>query len=141
MSSNIKRSGLSKPTIPSRKLLLTLIGASIGASLGAVIRSFQELLRCLIPNFTFIRKFFSAWFKLDITTLAAALTIYGTLSGVLQDVKGIASKVQPWFTNAYMSSISIEASDRLNKEVLQWLLAQVYVVGKGGWSGDIAEAP
>jgi len=97
---------------PSLRTLVALINRSIkGATHG--------------PFFDFIRRFFATWLKLDLTTLAAALTIFGTLSSTLQEAKGLTMKVYWWFTKFFTSSISIGSNDRLNREILNWVGAQI----------------
>jgi chaperone BCS1 len=89
----------------------------------AASTSISEVLHA--PHFGFLRAFFSTWLKLDLTTLAATLTIFSTLSGALKVVKGLALKVYWWFTKFCTASISIASSDRLNREIVNWLGAKV----------------
>jgi chaperone BCS1 len=72
-----------------------------------------------------LQKFFKTWLKLDLTTLAAALTIFGTISSALVVLKGLGLKVYWWFTAFFTASISIGSSDRLNREILNWIGTQV----------------
>ncbi|TAQ83060.1 hypothetical protein B7494_g8616 [Chlorociboria aeruginascens] len=87
--------------------------------------SIQQFLRLSTPSFTFLRDFFSTWLKLDITELAAALTIFGTISSALQDLKILGLKLYWWITKLFTASISIASTDRLNREVVNWLGAQI----------------
>jgi mitochondrial chaperone BCS1 len=91
---------------------------------GNATASIQDIL-AKSPGFGFLQKFFSTWLKLDITTLAAVLTIFGTLSGGLKDLHGVALKVYWWITKFFTASISIASSDRLNREVINWLGARI----------------
>src|SRR6266536_2221522 len=96
----------------------SLLGQATGTSI-------RELLEQSTPGFSFLQEFFSTWLKLDLTTLATALTIFGTISGALGDLEGLALKVYWWFTRLFTASISVASSDRLNKEILNWVGAQV----------------
>ena len=57
--------------------------------------------------------------------MASMLTIYATLSGGLNDLKKAIFKIYWWFTKFFTSSISVASCDRLNREILNWLGAQV----------------
>ncbi|KAJ0125307.1 mitochondrial chaperone bcs1 [Diaporthe amygdali] len=80
-----------------------------------------------IPGLAWLQSFVSQWLKLDITTIAAALTILGTISGVLGFLQTIAVKLYWYITRFFTASVSINARDKLNREVLNWLGAQVLV--------------
>lgn len=73
----------------------------------------------------YIQELLASWFKLDITTLAVMLTIFGTVSGALKDLHVVALKVYWWFTKLFTASISIASNDRLNREILNWVGANV----------------
>lgn len=88
-------------------------------------RSAQSLLRRTTPGFGFLQKFFSTWFNLDLTTLAVILTVFGAISQGTQQLKGVALHIYRWITRFFTASVSIPGSDRLNREVLNWLGAQV----------------
>ncbi|POS75029.1 hypothetical protein DHEL01_v206573 [Diaporthe helianthi] len=81
----------------------------------------------MIPGLGWLQSFISQWVKLDITTIAAALTILGTISGVLGFLQNIAVKLYWYITRFFTASVSINARDKLNREVLNWLGAQVLV--------------
>ncbi|CAL3964953.1 unnamed protein product [Diplocarpon coronariae] len=88
--------------------------------------SIYEIIRRFQPtNIAFLKAFFSTWLKLDLTTLAAALTIFSTISGVARVVQGLALKVYWYFTKFFTASVSVAPSDKLNREILNWLGAQV----------------
>ena len=87
--------------------------------------SLQRLLDTSTPGFTFLREFFAAWLKLDVTTIAAGLTIFGTITGAFRDLQGLALKMYWWFTKFFTAAISIASNDRLNKEILNWIGTQV----------------
>lgn len=80
-----------------------------------------------IPGLGWLQGFVSQWLKLDITTIAAALTILGTISGVLGFLQTVAIKLYWYITRFFTASVSINARDKLNREVLNWLGAQVLV--------------
>ncbi|RDW64577.1 hypothetical protein BP6252_10228 [Coleophoma cylindrospora] len=94
----------------------------LGSSDGTSIQGFVER---SIPGFSFLRQFFATWLRIDLTALATALTILGTISGPLQDLQGIALKLYWWFTKLFTSSISITSNDRLNREILNWISNQI----------------
>lgn len=96
----------------------TMASAAAGTSIYDILRRFK-------PNIAFLQTFFSTWLKLDLTTLAAALTIFSTISGAARVLQGVALKVYWYFTKFFTASISIAASDKLNKEILNWIGAQV----------------
>lgn len=78
-----------------------------------------------VPGLGWIQHFISQWIKLDITAIAAAVTILGTLSGVLQFLRTAAVKTYWWITRFFTASVSINARDKLNREVLNWVGAEV----------------
>lgn len=88
-------------------------------------RSVQSLLQRTTPGFGFLQRFFSTWFNLDLTTLAVILTVFGAISQGTQQLKGVALHVYRWITRFFTASVSIPGNDRLNREVLNWLGAQV----------------
>ena len=51
--------------------------------------SLQKILQQSTPGFGFMQAFFKSWLKLDLTTLAAALTIFGTISSASVVLKEI----------------------------------------------------
>ncbi|PSR77249.1 P-loop containing nucleoside triphosphate hydrolase protein [Coniella lustricola] len=78
-----------------------------------------------VPGLGWLRAFVSQWLKLDITTIAAAMTILGTLSGCLQLLHAFCSKIYWYFIRFLTASVSINGKDKLNREVLNWIGAQV----------------
>jgi chaperone BCS1 len=91
------------------------LGASAGSS----------LVQHSAPGFEFLQSFFATWLKLDITQLAAALTIFSTISSAGSTLQALSLKLYWYFTKFFTASISIASSDRLNREILNWLGAQV----------------
>jgi mitochondrial chaperone BCS1 len=85
----------------------------------------RDILGNPTPGFTILRDLIASWLKLDITTLAAVLTILGTISGAFRDLQTLAAKAYWWITRFLTSSISIAGKDRLNREDLNWVGANV----------------
>ena len=94
------------------------------ALLGAGSSSIEDVLETS-SGIGWFQDFFRTWLKLDITTLAAILAIFGMISGAVRDLQGMAVKLYWWITKFFTASVSIASNDRLNKEVLNWLGAQV----------------
>lgn len=78
-----------------------------------------------VPGLGWVQDFLSHWVKLDITAIAAAVTILGTLSGVLQFLRVASVKTYWWITRFFTASISINARDLLNRQVLNWVAAEI----------------
>ncbi|KAK9770198.1 putative P-loop containing nucleoside triphosphate hydrolase protein [Seiridium cardinale] len=87
--------------------------------------SLRHLFQQTTPGFSTLQSFFSTWLNLDITTLAVALTVFGAISTGTQQLKGIAIEVYHWIVRFFTASVSIPGSDRLNREVLNWIGAKV----------------
>ncbi|KXJ89980.1 P-loop containing nucleoside triphosphate hydrolase protein [Microdochium bolleyi] len=87
--------------------------------------SFQRLLESSAPGFRFFQRFFQTWLRLDLTSLALALTVFGALSSGAQQLQGVALRLYSWITRFFTASISISGTDRLNREVLNWLGANI----------------
>ncbi|OIW32756.1 P-loop containing nucleoside triphosphate hydrolase protein [Coniochaeta ligniaria NRRL 30616] len=77
------------------------------------------------PGFGSVQTLLQSWLKLDLATLAAVLTITGTISTTFRTIGDIAIKLYWWITRFFTASISIPANDRLNREILNWLGAKV----------------
>lgn len=77
------------------------------------------------PGLGSIQTLLQSWLRLDLATLAAVLTITGTISSTFRTVGDIALKVYWWITRFFTASISIPANDRLNREILNWVGAKV----------------
>lgn len=78
-----------------------------------------------VPGFDWLQDFIPQWVKLDIRMIAAALTILGMLSGALQFLQSVTMKFYWYITRFLTASVSINARDKLNREVLNWVGAQV----------------
>ncbi|KAI0125191.1 P-loop containing nucleoside triphosphate hydrolase protein [Xylariales sp. AK1849] len=77
------------------------------------------------PGLAMFKKFFSTWLKLDLATVAVFVTIVGAFSGGLQHLEGARSQFYNWVIRFFTTSVSISGSDRLNREILNWLGANV----------------
>lgn len=89
------------------------------------IASLRRLFQQTTPGFNVLQDFFSKWLNVDVTTLALALTVFGALSTASQHLRGVASQVYTWIVRLFTASVSIPGSDRLNREVLNWIGAKV----------------
>lgn len=96
----------------------SVLGASTNSS------SMQDFLDAA-PGLGFIQTLLRTWLKLDLATLAAVLTITGTISSTFRTIADIALKVYWWITRFFTASISIPANDRLNREILNWVGSKV----------------
>jgi len=76
-------------------------------------------------NLDFFKKFFATWLKLDPATLAAALTIGSTLMNGVTAVQGFLKRMYNACLEFLTASISIPAYDDLNKDILNWIGANV----------------
>jgi chaperone BCS1 len=96
------------------------------SSLGAPSNSssMQDILDAT-PGLGFLQTLLHSWLKLDLATLAAVLTITGTISSTFRVIGDIALKLYWWITRFFTASISIPANDRLNREILNWIGAKV----------------
>jgi chaperone BCS1 len=73
----------------------------------------------------FIQDLLGSWLKLDLTTLAAVLTIAGTISSTFRTLADFSVTVYWWFARFFTASISVPANDRLNREILNWVGSNV----------------
>lgn len=99
--------------------ILALSGAVGGAT--PTLLS-QDVLERSFPGYNFIQGFFSTWLKLDLSKLAAAFVILSAAAGGLQ---AVLPAIYRCIVRFFTASVSIAADDRLNKEVLNWLGANV----------------
>lgn len=77
------------------------------------------------PGLGFVQTLLHSWLKLDLATLAAVLTITGTISSTFRIVGDVALKLYWWVMRFFTASISVPANDRLNREILNWVGARV----------------
>jgi chaperone BCS1 len=100
-------------------------GASfLGASSSNSSSSMQAILEAA-PGFGLIQGVLQSWLRLDLATLAAVLAIAGTVSSTFRSVRNLALRVYWWFARFFTAAISIPANDRLNREILNWIGAEV----------------
>jgi chaperone BCS1 len=107
---------------PPVRRLAALMRSLLG---GLTTNTIRELFGQSTPSFGFLQSFFAAWLKLDLTTLASILTIFGTLTNAWRALQGVTLKIYWWFTRFFTASISIAGSDRLNREILNWLGSEI----------------
>lgn len=84
-----------------------------------------------IPSFASLHALLPPWIPLDITLLAATFTILSTLLGVLPHLRALATSTHQYTTRFFTASISIDAHDQLNREVLRWVGARVLTPAHG----------
>lgn len=72
-----------------------------------------------------IQDIIAAYTKLDITTIALILAFFGSISGALKSLRGGVFKIYSWITEFFTASVSIAGKDRLNREILNWVGANV----------------
>jgi len=104
--------------------LLTLAGtASLlgGPGYTADALRFEEH----IAGFSVLQNFFKTRLKLDLRTLLTIGAMMGAASSGINTVKAGVSKIYWWITRFLTASISIAGNDQLNREVLNWLGANV----------------
>ncbi|KAK0637455.1 BCS1 N terminal-domain-containing protein [Bombardia bombarda] len=77
------------------------------------------------PGFAMLQNFFKRWFKLDITTVLTIAALMGAASSGISSLRAASSKAYWWIVRFLTASISIAGNDRLNREVLNWIGAQV----------------
>lgn len=92
---------------------------------GVAGSSLKALLESTMPGFAFLQGFFSRWFNIDLTTLAVALAVFGSISSGTQQLRALTLTVYRWVTRFFTASISIPGDDRLNREVLYWIGSEV----------------
>ncbi|KAK3313675.1 BCS1 N terminal-domain-containing protein [Apodospora peruviana] len=78
-----------------------------------------------IPGFGMLQGFLKTWLKLDLTTVVTIAALIGAASGGIQSLRATGSKLSWWVVKFFTATISITGSDRLNREVINWLGAQV----------------
>jgi len=65
--------------------------------------------------------FIAFFHKIDFTTWTLAIAVLGTFPSALHQLRAAASGLLWWAAKHFMSSVSIGANDRLNKEVINWV--------------------
>lgn len=72
-----------------------------------------------------LQEIIALYTKLDITTVAFILAFFGSISSALKSLHSGASKLYSWITQFFTASISIAPNDRLNREILDWVGANI----------------
>lgn len=85
----------------------------------------QDILDKAAPGLGFLPSFLRTWFKVDISGLIGLISLMGLTSTGFEFLKRVAVKLSWWITRFCTASVSIAPSDRLNREVLNWLGAMV----------------
>ncbi|KAI8627207.1 P-loop containing nucleoside triphosphate hydrolase protein [Xylariaceae sp. FL1651] len=102
---------------------LSISGASsLNALMGAPI---FDNLESRAPGLKIIQRFFKRWLKIDLTTLAIALTLFGTISSSVSLINQLGAHLWICISRFFVSSISVSGQDKLNSEVLHWLVHNV----------------
>lgn len=101
------------------------LGAGLPGFNGGGYGDFPSMNPDVEQNLDFFQKFFATWLKVDPATLAAALTIGSTLMNGVAVVKGILKRMYNACLEFLTASISIPAYDDLNKDILNWIGANV----------------
>src|SRR5262249_30902569 len=102
-------------TMSSSKLPLLSMARTALLGVAAGSRdSIQDVLDKNFPGLSALQSFFSTWLKIDITTLAVALTVLGGLPSALGDLQSLLLKLYWWFAKFFTASVSIAGNDRLN---------------------------
>ncbi|KAH8898944.1 P-loop containing nucleoside triphosphate hydrolase protein [Thozetella sp. PMI_491] len=104
-------------------LALATNGASLLGGNGGV--SIQDHLEKSVPGFVTLQRFFKTWLRIDITALFVVVSLLGAASSGFASLQGGASKLYWAVLKFLTASISVAGSDRLNREVLNWLGANV----------------
>ncbi|KAH8161544.1 hypothetical protein CIB48_g6708 [Xylaria polymorpha] len=103
--------------------LLALSGASqFSAHAGTTA---LDMLEMRVPGFKVLQRFFKTWLKIDLTSLAFALALFGAMSSGVSMVKAIGASIWTYVARFFVSSISVSGQDKLNEEVLNWLVDNV----------------
>ncbi|KAI0397995.1 P-loop containing nucleoside triphosphate hydrolase protein [Xylariaceae sp. FL0594] len=72
-----------------------------------------------------IQRFFKQWLKVDLTTLAVALTLLSALKTGYQFARNLGNQLWGYVTRFFVSSIYVLSSDRLNQEIAFWVTENV----------------
>jgi len=72
-----------------------------------------------------LQNFFKTWLKLDLTTVLTIAALMGAASSGMQSLQATGSKLYWWVVRFLTASISIGGEDRLNREVINYLGAEV----------------
>ncbi|TLD11878.1 hypothetical protein PspLS_11323 [Pyricularia sp. CBS 133598] len=101
--------------------IATLIGLQ-AATGGTTI---QDILNRTAPGLSFIPSFLRKWLQIDISAIIGLLSLIGAMSSGFHFLNHIGLKLYWTLTRFCTASVAIAASDRLNREVLNWLSSTV----------------
>ncbi|KAL8347534.1 hypothetical protein RB601_003061 [Gaeumannomyces tritici] len=87
--------------------------------------SLQDILEKAVPGLGFLPSFLRTWLQVDISKAIGLISLMGLTSTGFEFLNRVAVKLSWWVTRFCTASVSITASDRLNREVLNWLGAMV----------------
>ncbi|KAI6366479.1 hypothetical protein MCOR25_005126 [Pyricularia grisea] len=101
--------------------IATLIGLQ-AATGGTTI---QDILNRTAPGLSFIPSFLRKWLQIDISAIIGLLSLIGAMSSGFHFLNHISLKLYWTLTRFCTASVAVAASDRLNREVLNWLSSTV----------------
>ncbi|CAJ2509621.1 Uu.00g146470.m01.CDS01 [Anthostomella pinea] len=68
-----------------------------------------------------LQRFFKEWLKINLTTLALALSIFGAASAGIGQIQDLGRRIWNSIAKFFVSSISVSGDDKLNQEIIHWL--------------------
>ncbi|KAK4187133.1 putative mitochondrial chaperone BCS1-B [Podospora australis] len=77
------------------------------------------------PAYDFMERFFRRWFRFDIKSVFVISIFMSAASSSLRYAQSLTSWAYWWVVRYFTASISIPGNDRLNREVLNWVGANV----------------
>ncbi|KAI1752007.1 P-loop containing nucleoside triphosphate hydrolase protein [Xylaria castorea] len=103
--------------------LLALSGASQFPTLAGTTA--LDMLEVKVPGFKALQRFFKTWLKIDLTSLAFVFALFGAMSSGVSVIKDLGAYMWTYVARFFVSSISVSGHDKLNEEVLNWLVDNV----------------
>ncbi|KAF2760529.1 P-loop containing nucleoside triphosphate hydrolase protein [Pseudovirgaria hyperparasitica] len=100
----------------------SLVSGPLGNAASNLLAVSPNVLEYFLPGFATIQSFFQQWLNIDITKLVTTFFLFGVFSSSIQKM---SSGIYNWLTRFLTASVSIPASDRLNREVLLWMSTNV----------------
>jgi mitochondrial chaperone BCS1 len=85
----------------------------------------RDLIQRYAPGYGYLHQFFSQWLRTDLTSLAFLLWLLPQVSSSLSQINQIATTLYKWITYLFTATVSLPAGDRSNREVLNWVSANV----------------
>jgi chaperone BCS1 len=108
---------------PNKNSLLAIAGASPFNALAGT--PLLDVLEARAPGFRDLHRFFKRWLKIDITTLAYVLTLFGAITSGISIIRDIGARLWTYTARFFVSTISISGQDTLNEVVLNWVIRHV----------------